>query len=468
MEVTNTTTPTSLASTVAIVNDGDQNNGEATSTASEAVLAAKPTIMDEDGNRTKAAAALAANPTIVNQDENRTAALSATSTTIVDPAIETTSSACFDNLPHPALVIDNATDVLPAAQSGNPMSAVSIHPNSATPQFNFAIDHFPSSTASIQSGNPMLAASIPNAHPNSATPQYNFAIDHFPSSTASIQNAYSLQPSNSAIHHMGYHLLMDNNAGLMQPTFQAGNFMSGPQTNQLDPSMNIDWSGIGEFNDGNGGFGGFDTMSDGCNLRAQDFGGVGQNSFTDLDFGMGNLNGGFGNAHGHMLRQTGHGLTWSDSTVNTVSTPSGLPENVANENLPQLLPTSIIPAPTISERQDQMKAVAMTSVPGAEVVANKPQLESTAHTEERGARVRKRPAPKEVVPLTEITNESSSAPEWLTLAEGYLRDGMNKKGWVECIDAWIEFEKKIGLRNSTSVSISSQTQIKKKITDHKM
>jgi len=73
--------------------------------------------------------------------------------------------------------------------------------------------------------------------------------------------------------------------------------------------------------------------------------------------------------------------------------------------------------------------------------------------EELGTRIRKPTGRKEVVPLTEITNsEDDGIPEWMTLAIGYLKEGLGCKDWLDCVDAWAAFEKKIGFQSSTSVS----------------
>jgi hypothetical protein len=80
----------------------------------------------------------------------------------------------------------------------------------------------------------------------------------------------------------------------------------------------------------------------------------------------------------------------------------------------------------------------------------------SAERSELGARIRKPAARKEVVVLTEIPKEEGGVPEWMSLAMGYLEDGIEGKEWLECVHVWTEFEKKIGLQNSTSVSTISQ------------
>jgi hypothetical protein len=73
--------------------------------------------------------------------------------------------------------------------------------------------------------------------------------------------------------------------------------------------------------------------------------------------------------------------------------------------------------------------------------------------EQLGTRVRKPAGRKEVVPLTEITkSEDNKIPEWMTLAIGYLKEGLGSKEWLDCVDAWVAFEKKMGVQTSTSVS----------------
>jgi len=81
---------------------------------------------------------------------------------------------------------------------------------------------------------------------------------------------------------------------------------------------------------------------------------------------------------------------------------------------------------------------------------------SAKQGKELGARVRKPTARREVVALTEITKGGDGLPEWISLAMAYLEDRIESKDWLECVHAWIEFEKKTGLQNSTSVSTISQ------------
>lgn len=118
------------------------------------------------------------------------------------------------------------------------------------------------------------------------------------------------------------------------------------------------------------------------------------------------------------------------------------PSSIAGEKHPSIAP----PAPQLAGRpadatgKFQMEPVSNIGA-------------SVESLEDLGTRVRKPTARKEVVPLTEITNtEDDNMPEWMVLAMGYLNDGLGSKDWLDCIDAWAEFEKKIGLRNSTSVS----------------
>jgi len=83
-----------------------------------------------------------------------------------------------------------------------------------------------------------------------------------------------------------------------------------------------------------------------------------------------------------------------------------------------------------------------------------PMQESNAgQLEQLGSRIRKPTGRKEVVPLTEITNDDDeSIPEWMTLAVGYLKEDLSGKDWLDCVDAWVVFEKKMGFQSSTSVS----------------
>lgn len=81
------------------------------------------------------------------------------------------------------------------------------------------------------------------------------------------------------------------------------------------------------------------------------------------------------------------------------------------------------------------------------------QESNVEQLEQLGTRVRKPAGRKEVVPLTEITkSEDDKIPEWMTLAIEYLKEGLGSKEWLDCVDAWVAFEKKIGVQSSTSVS----------------
>jgi hypothetical protein len=82
-------------------------------------------------------------------------------------------------------------------------------------------------------------------------------------------------------------------------------------------------------------------------------------------------------------------------------------------------------------------------------------LEMNGHpVNELGTRIRKPTARKEVVALTEVTKgEGDGVPEWMVLGIEYLKKDMaHSRGWLDCVDAWVEFEKKIGFQISTSVS----------------
>ena len=78
---------------------------------------------------------------------------------------------------------------------------------------------------------------------------------------------------------------------------------------------------------------------------------------------------------------------------------------------------------------------------------------SVEQLEQLGTRVRKPAGRKEVVPLTEITkSEENKVSEWMTLAIGYLKEDIGSKEWLDCVDAWVAFEKMMGVQTSTSVS----------------
>ena len=73
--------------------------------------------------------------------------------------------------------------------------------------------------------------------------------------------------------------------------------------------------------------------------------------------------------------------------------------------------------------------------------------------EQLGTQVRKLARRKEVVPLTEIMkSEDNKIAEWMTLVIGYLKEGLGSKEWLDCVNAWVAFEKKIGVQTLTLVS----------------
>jgi len=118
------------------------------------------------------------------------------------------------------------------------------------------------------------------------------------------------------------------------------------------------------------------------------------------------------------------------------------PSSIAGEKHPSLVPPAPQPAGHPADATGKFQTGPVSNM-GTSIKL----------LEDLGTRVRKPTARKEVVPLTEITNgEDDNMPEWMVLAMGYLKDGLGSKDWLDCVDAWAEFEKKIGLRNSTSVS----------------
>jgi len=50
-----------------------------------------------------------------------------------------------------------------------------------------------------------------------------------------------------------------------------------------------------------------------------------------------------------------------------------------------------------------------------------------------------------------VSSEDDSVSEWMTLVIEYLKKGLESKDWLDCVDAWVVFEKKMGLQTLTSV-----------------
>jgi hypothetical protein len=81
--------------------------------------------------------------------------------------------------------------------------------------------------------------------------------------------------------------------------------------------------------------------------------------------------------------------------------------------------------------------------------ATAPPTEVTASESGRGQRLRKAPATKEVVPLTDISRKT---PEWLRLAYKFLTDKAAGPTWDCCVAAWFAFEGTASPDEITSVS----------------
>jgi hypothetical protein len=69
--------------------------------------------------------------------------------------------------------------------------------------------------------------------------------------------------------------------------------------------------------------------------------------------------------------------------------------------------------------------------------ATAPPTEVTASESGRGQRLRKAPATKEVVPLTDVSRKT---PEWLRLAYEFVTDKAAGPAWDRCVAAWFAFE----------------------------
>jgi hypothetical protein len=81
--------------------------------------------------------------------------------------------------------------------------------------------------------------------------------------------------------------------------------------------------------------------------------------------------------------------------------------------------------------------------------ATAPLTEVTASESGRGQRLRKAPATKEVVPLTDISRKT---PEWLRLAYEFFTDKAAGPAWDRCVAAWFAFEGTASPDEITSVS----------------
>ena len=81
--------------------------------------------------------------------------------------------------------------------------------------------------------------------------------------------------------------------------------------------------------------------------------------------------------------------------------------------------------------------------------ATTPLTKVTANESGRGQRLRKAPATKEVVPLTD---KSRKTPEWLRLAYEFFTDKATGPAWDRCVTTWFAFEETASPDEITFVS----------------
>ena len=67
----------------------------------------------------------------------------------------------------------------------------------------------------------------------------------------------------------------------------------------------------------------------------------------------------------------------------------------------------------------------------------------------RGHRLRKTPATKEIVPLTDIARKT---PEWLQRAYEFVADKTTGPAWDHCVTAWFTFKGMFSIDDIASVS----------------
>jgi hypothetical protein len=81
--------------------------------------------------------------------------------------------------------------------------------------------------------------------------------------------------------------------------------------------------------------------------------------------------------------------------------------------------------------------------------ATTPLTEVATSESGRGHRLRKAPATKEIVPLTELSRKT---PEWLQLAYEFVTDKTAGPAWDRCVAAWFAFEGMFSTYDIASVS----------------
>jgi hypothetical protein len=67
-------------------------------------------------------------------------------------------------------------------------------------------------------------------------------------------------------------------------------------------------------------------------------------------------------------------------------------------------------------------------------------------------RTRKPAARGEIIPLT-TKDAPVNVPEWFSLAQTYLEDGLDVKEWRDCVETWVNMENAVGLSDVGSVRL---------------
>lgn len=67
-------------------------------------------------------------------------------------------------------------------------------------------------------------------------------------------------------------------------------------------------------------------------------------------------------------------------------------------------------------------------------------------------RTRKPAGRGEIIPLT-TKDAPVNVPEWFSLAQTYLEDGLDIKDWRDCVETWVSMENAVGLSDVGSVCL---------------
>jgi hypothetical protein len=201
-------------------------------------------------------------------------------------------------------------------------------------------------------------------------------------------------------------------------------------TNLLEMPLDGDGGGVT-----GGGFTGWDTPQ------------VGQSVYnTSGNWGLSNtFDGPWGNTFNgeiNAMNQT-HPMVTNDSASAVVPKPNG-DSTVVRLEVANAVEIEKVPEPSI------VTADASVDVVTASEVSNEGDAGVATTPVVQGKRTRKPAARGEVTPLT--TKEAPvNVPDWFSLAQTHLEDGLDVKEWKDCVETWVNMENALGLSEVGSV-----------------